>query len=219
MNALTELFNKLINLLNETFGRHHTHFCEIKESIERLRRTVVHAQSSIEGDIVYTRRLLEQMLLENRHLLLELLRKCGHGAQLFVFFGRSTCHENREGFSMITQILVTDTTIGAFLILAETKDGQPFASSGPFDIAVDDPGNAATVTKGSADNTTPTRITANGSNNAGDVTVTVTDQSTGAVGKGVLSIVATPPPPVFELNVGFDTATPPAPPAPAPSGD
>ena len=75
---------------------------------------------------------------------------------------------------MITQILTTDVQIGAFVIIAETKDGQPFQSSGPFAIDVQDPAGAATVTPGTPDNTTPTRITANGSNNAGDVTVTVT---------------------------------------------
>jgi hypothetical protein len=112
---------------------------------------------------------------------------------------------------MITSIFSNDTKLGAFVAIAETDAaGNAVASSGPFAIAVDDPSSLVTVTPGSADNSTPTRITANGNGGVGSVTVTVTDQSNTAVGKASLAIVAPPPPPpppVPTLAVSFEPGT------------
>jgi len=109
---------------------------------------------------------------------------------------------------MITQILNNDPK-GAFVQIAETDaNGNAVASSGPFAIAVDDPNHLVTVTAGSPDNTTPTRIVGNGSG-VGSVTVTVTDQSNTAKGSATLQIVAPPPPPppVPTLAVSFVPGT------------
>lgn len=110
---------------------------------------------------------------------------------------------------MITQILNNDPK-GAFVTIAEADaNGNAVASSGPFAIAVDDPNGLVAVTAGSPDNTTPTRIVANGSG-VGSVNVTVTDQSNGAKGAAALAIVAPPPPPpppVPTLTVGFEAGT------------
>lgn len=110
----------------------------------------------------------------------------------------------------ITQIFSNDTRLGAFVTIAEADPvtGAPVLSNGPFAIQVDDPNGLVNVTPGSADNTTPTRITANGNGGVGSVDVTVTDQSNKAVGKATLQIVAAPPPPpVPTLTVGFDAGT------------
>jgi hypothetical protein len=114
-----------------------------------------------------------------------------HHRNLFVFFfGEGVNTMN------ITSILTTDTTKGAFVAIAETDaNGNPVSSSGPFAITVSDPSNVAKVTPGSPDNTTPTRIVANGSNNVGSVSVSVTDKSNNAVGTASLSVAAPPPPP------------------------
>lgn len=110
----------------------------------------------------------------------------------------------------ITQIFSNDTKLGAFVTIAEADPvtGAAVQSNGPFAIQVDDPNGLVNVTPGSADNTTPTRITANGNGGVGSVTVTVTDQSNKAVGKASLAIVA----PggggsVPTLTVGFDAGT------------
>jgi len=132
--------------------------------------------------------------------------------QLFVFL--FSAEVLREGVSirMITQILNNDPK-GAFVEIAETNaDGSPHPSSGPFQIEVVDPAPAlTTVAAGSPDNTTPTRIVANGSG-VGSVTVNVTDTSNGAKGSAVLGIVAPPPPPpppppVPTLTVSFAPGT------------
>ena len=109
---------------------------------------------------------------------------------------------------MITQILNNDPK-GAFVQIVETDaNGNVVASSGPFAIKVDDPNSLVTVTAGSPDNTTPTRIVGNGSG-VGSVDVTVTDTSNNAVGKATLQVVAPapPPPPVPTLTVSFVPGT------------
>src|SRR5271157_805955 len=121
--------------------------------------------------------------------------------RLFVFFfsvrPRRLWGSSGEGVSirMITSILNNDPK-GALVAIAETDaNGAAVASSGPFAIqVVDQTPPIATVTPGSPDNTTPTRIVGNGAG-VGQVTVNVTDQSNGAKGSAVLQIVAPPPPP------------------------
>lgn len=175
---------------------------------------------------IFGEHTLKEILHELREIHQTLKHCCGH-RRLFVFFlaGSPSSNGKENMGGLITSILTTDTAAGALLTIAEMLNGQPVQSSGPFSVSVQDPAGAATVTPGSADNTTPTRITANGSNNVGDVTVTVTDENDQAVGSGVLHIVAPPPPPppVPTLTVGFVAGTAPAPaptptPAPAPAG-
>lgn len=119
----------------------------------------------------------------------------------------------------ITSILSTDTTKGAFVQIAEVLNGAAVQSNGPFSISITDPTGLTTVTPGSADNTTPTRIVASAAAAAlvaalpagtiASVTVTVTDESNQAVGSAQLQILppAAPPPPVPTLNVSFIPGT------------
>ena len=112
---------------------------------------------------------------------------------------------------MISQILSNDTVKGAFVAIAEADPttGAAVQSSGPFGIVVDDPNGLVTVQAGSPDNTTPTRIVANGTGKTGSVDVTVTDKGNTATGKATLLIVAPPPPPppVPTLTVSFEPGT------------
>ena len=147
----------------------------------------------------------EEKPLKKRHR-----RRRHRHHRLFVFFFeiRFSNFEHREGVSirMITSIVNNDPK-GAFVQIVETDaNGNVVASSGPFQIQVVDPGSLTTVTPGSADNTTPTRIVGNGSG-VGSVTVNVTDTSNKAVGSAVLQIVAPAPPPVPTLTVGFVPGT------------
>jgi len=139
-------------------------------------------------------------------------RHHGHRRLLVFFFEiRFSNFEHREGVSiqMITQILNNDPK-GAFVQIVETDAaGNTVASSGPFAIeVVDQTPPITTVTPGSADNTTPTRIVGNGAG-VGQVTVNVTDQSNGAKGSAVLQVLAPPPPPppVPTLTVSFVPGT------------
>jgi hypothetical protein len=135
-------------------------------------------------------------------------RRHRHHHRLAIFFFQVSIFENGEGVSirMITSILNNDPK-GAFVQIVETDaSGAVVASSGPFAIeVVDQTPPIATVTAGSPDNTTPTRIVGNGTG-VGSVTVNVTDTSNGAKGSAVLQILAPPPPPpppVPTLTVGF----------------
>jgi hypothetical protein len=129
-----------------------------------------------------------------------------HHHRLFVFFFSAEVHGEGVSIMNITQIVNNDPK-GAFVQIVETDaNGNVVASSGPFAIeVVDQTPPITTVTPGSADNTTPTRIVGNGTG-VGQVTVNVTDQSNGAKGSSVLQVVAPappPPPPVPTLTVSF----------------
>jgi hypothetical protein len=133
-----------------------------------------------------------------------------HHRELFVFFFSAEVHGEGVSIMNITQIVNNDPK-GAFVQIAETDaNGNAVASSGPFAIeVVDQTPPITTVTPGSPDNTTPTRIVGNGSG-VGQVTVNVTDQSNGAKGSAVLQVVAPappPPPPVPTLTVSFAPGT------------
>lgn len=136
-------------------------------------------------------------------------RRHRHRRHLAIFFFQVSIFPEREGVSirMITQIVNNDPK-GAFVQIVETDaSGNVVASSGPFQIQVVDPSSLTTVTPGSADNTTPTRIVGNGSG-VGSVTVNVADTSNKAVGSAVLQVVApVPPPPVPTLTVSFVPGT------------
>jgi hypothetical protein len=108
---------------------------------------------------------------------------------------------------LTVQIFSNDTK-GLNLTIQEVLQatGQIFPSAGPFQVDVTDPGNAITVTPGSADQATPTNFKPNGSGAVGAVTVKVTDQSNGLVGSNTFDVVAPAAAKPDTLVVGFVTA-------------
>lgn len=127
-----------------------------------------------------------------------------HAERLFVFFLPSALPPQDlgtaatlEGFILlgvkITMQIFSNDTKGLDLVLAESAKGVSVPlSKGPFTVSVTDPGNTVNVTPGSADQTTPTKFTPNGTGATGTVTVTVTDtsQTPPLVGTGSFDVVA-----------------------------
>lgn len=161
-------------------------------------------------------------------------KKHGHPDRLVVLFfpkalapelvGTAHLVENIAflGVKITMQLLITDTTKGLNLTIAEilAATGQVFPSSGPFQVDVTDPtadadgsNSGIVVTPGSPDQTTPTNFKASGNNRTGTITVKVTDVGTGPgaglVGTGSFDVAGTPPPPPKPdtLKVDFVAAT------------
>jgi len=115
-----------------------------------------------------------------------------HGHHLFVFFLRG---------EHITMQIFSNDTKGLDLVLAETAKGVAVPlSKGPFQVAVQDPGNTIAVTAGTPDQATPTLFKPNGTGNVGTVTVVVTDtsQTPPLVSSPASFDVVAPPPPVAD---------------------
>ena len=125
--------------------------------------------------------------------------------KLFVTFSPKGTH------NMQVQQILTNDPNGVDLTLLETAKGAPVPlSKGPFTVDVADPNGCVTIVPGSADQTTPTSLVANGSGNTGAVTVTVTDTSNGLVTPPtVLQVVAPPPPAPDAIEVAFTARTTP----------
>jgi hypothetical protein len=126
-----------------------------------------------------------------------------HQRHLFVFF------LNREGTHITMQIFSNDTK-GLDLVLAETAKGAAVPlSKGPFQVGVQDPGNAITVIAGTPDQATPTLFKPNGTGAVGTVTVVVTDTSQTpplASAPASFDVVAPPPPAADTLTASFAPA-------------